>query len=77
LVKLHGGSWPAGVRAPAPILPPKKSGFARVKERLDDLILDVPNVQEKSEACGARETGRGLLLLSFTAAAGASSAGET
>ncbi|TVU15508.1 hypothetical protein EJB05_39046 [Eragrostis curvula] len=44
-------------------------GFARVKEGLDDLILDIPNAQEKFGAYVELATGRGWLLPTFTAAA--------
>jgi hypothetical protein len=45
------------------------NGFDRVKEGLDDLILDVPNAQEKFEAYEELAIGHGWLLPSFTAAA--------
>jgi hypothetical protein len=45
------------------------NGFARVREGLDDLILDVPNAQEKFEAYEELAIGHGWLLPSFTAAA--------
>uniref|UniRef100_A0A0A9HL73 MI domain-containing protein n=1 Tax=Arundo donax TaxID=35708 RepID=A0A0A9HL73_ARUDO len=40
-------------------------GFARVKEGLDDLILDIPNAQEKFGAYVELATGRGWLLPTF------------
>ncbi|XP_040379223.1 MA3 DOMAIN-CONTAINING TRANSLATION REGULATORY FACTOR 1-like [Oryza brachyantha] len=40
-------------------------GFARVKEGLDDLILDIPNAQEKFGAYVDLATERGWLLASF------------
>ncbi|CAL5016289.1 unnamed protein product [Urochloa decumbens] len=44
-------------------------GFARVKEGMDDLILDIPNAQEKFEAYVELATGRGWLLPTFTSVA--------
>jgi hypothetical protein len=44
------------------------NGFARVKEGLDDLVLDIPNAQEKFGAYVELATGRGWLLPSFPAA---------
>lgn len=41
------------------------NGFGRVKEGLDDLILDIPNAQEKFGAYVELATGRGWLLPSF------------
>jgi hypothetical protein len=43
-------------------------GFARVKEGLDDLVLDIPNAQEKFGAFVELATGRGWLLPSFATA---------
>ncbi|XP_062225953.1 MA3 DOMAIN-CONTAINING TRANSLATION REGULATORY FACTOR 4-like [Phragmites australis] len=40
-------------------------GFARVKEGLDDLILDIPNAQDKFGAYVELATGRGWLLPTF------------
>jgi NADH dehydrogenase/NADH:ubiquinone oxidoreductase subunit G len=43
-------------------------GFARVKEGLDDLVLDIPNAQEKFGAYVELATERGWLLPSFASA---------
>ena len=40
-------------------------GFARVKEGLDDLILDIPNAQEKFGEYVELATERGWLLPTF------------